>query len=255
MVILSAILVIAAAVEVARFQAPEARQGVAVGADHVYAVDNSTIAKYDKVTRAKLAEWKGDPARFPHINSCAVIGAELVCANSNYPQTPMRSSVEVFDPVTLAHLRSIPLDGAPGSLTWVDRRDGSWWAGFANYDGRGGEAGRDHRATVVVRFDAAWTPKQTWRYPDEVLARFAPSSNSGGIFGSDGLIYASGHDRPEIYALKADPASPTLSLVAILPAPIEGQAIAWDPVQPRIVWGISRANREVVSFRLPPVVP
>ena len=33
-----------------RYSAPEARQGVAVDRDHVYAVAISTIAKYDKKT-------------------------------------------------------------------------------------------------------------------------------------------------------------------------------------------------------------
>lgn len=236
--------------EVARFLAPEARQGAAADAAHVYAIDNSVIAKYDKATHARLAEWKGDPLRFPHMNACAAIGAELVCALSNYPQTPMKSSVEVFDTATMTHTRSIPLDGAPGSITWVDRKDGAWWAGFANYDGRGGEAGRDHTASAVVRFDANWSPQQTWRFPPEVLARFAPYSNSGGGFGADGLLYATGHDRPEIYALKIDPASPVMSLVETLPIPVEGQAVAWDPAQPGVMWGISRKNREVVAFRL-----
>lgn len=239
--------------EVARFVAPEARQGAVADARHIYAIDNSVIAKYDKATHARLAEWKGDPAKFAHMNACAAIGPDLVCALSNYPQTPMTSSVEVFDAAALTHKRSIPLPGAPGSVTWIDRHDGAWWAGFANYDGWGGEPGKDHTATAVVRFDDAWKPVRTWRFPAEVLARFAPYSNSGGGFGADGLLYASGHDRPEIYALRVDPASPVMSLVATLPAPVEGQAIAWDPAQPRTMWGVSRKNREVVAFRLPPV--
>ncbi len=97
-----------------RIPAPEARQGVAADRRYLYAVDNSTIGKYDKKTGAKVAEWKGDPAVFPHLNSCAVIAAELVCASSNYPQVPQASSVEIFDPRTLKHIRSVSLGQGRG---------------------------------------------------------------------------------------------------------------------------------------------
>jgi hypothetical protein len=47
----------------------------------------------------------------------------------------MASSVEVFDARTLQHLESHSFGVDRGSLTWIDRApDGSWWAGFANYD-------------------------------------------------------------------------------------------------------------------------
>src|SRR5206468_3105077 len=140
----------------------------------------SRIGKYDKATGRKVGEWIGDPERFPHLNSCEIIGEDLVCASSNYPQTPMSSSVEIFDPRRMVHLRSVALGPQPGSLTWVDRRDGAWRATFANYDGRGGEPGRDHRATVLVKFDDAWRRLGAWSFPPSVLDRFAPKSSSGG---------------------------------------------------------------------------
>ena len=162
---------------------------------------NSAIGKYDKASGKKLAAWSGDPKRFAHLNSCAVIDRDLVCANSNYPNVPMKSWVEVFDPATMTHKRSIDLGELDGSLTWVDRHDGAWWAGLANYDGRGGAPGRDHRATKLVKFDDHWKPLQSWTFPDDVLARMAPHSASGGAFGSDGRLYVTGHDRPEMYVL------------------------------------------------------
>lgn len=103
-----------AAEVVRRYSAPEARQGVAVDAVYLYAVTNNRIGKYDKTTGAKLAEWTGDRARFPHINSCTIIDAELVCASSNYPAAPHWSAVEVFDPATLTHKRTIPLGPGTG---------------------------------------------------------------------------------------------------------------------------------------------
>ena len=234
-----------------RLPAPEANQGVAVDARAVYAVDNTTIAKYDRATGRRLLAFEGDRAKFPHMNSCAVIARELVCAASNYPATPMQSQVEVFDPSTLKHLRTIPLGKQPGSLTFVDRRDGGWWAGFANYDGRGGEPGRDHRATTLVRFDDKWRAQAAWTLPPAVLERLAPMSASGGALGSDGRLYLTGHDRPEVYVLDIPKGGGVLKLVATIDIPVKGQAIAFDRSAPGVMFGINRASREMVGFRLP----
>lgn len=251
--VLAAALTLAPAEVVFRLPAPEADQGVAVDARHIYAVDNAQIAKYDRETGAKLAHFQGDPHDFPHMNSCAVIGPELICAASNYPATPMLSRVEVFDPDSLKHLRTIELGHQFGSLTWVDRRNGSWWAGFANYDGRGGEPGRDHRFTTLVRFDDRWRAHESWSFPPQVLERMAPKSASGGAFGADGRLYVTGHDRPEAYVLDVPKGGGELRLVAIIPVPVEGQAIAFDRGAERVMFGINRPKREVLGFRLPPV--
>ena len=77
---------LAASQELRRYSAPEATQGVAVDARHFYAVANSRIAKYDKKTGLKLAEWQGDRRQVPHINSCAVLEGRLVCANRCFEQ-------------------------------------------------------------------------------------------------------------------------------------------------------------------------
>ena len=249
----AAIVALAPARELSRLPAPEASQGVAVDRRYVYAIGNSEIAKYDRNSGRKAAVWKGDPQRFPHLNSCAVIGRELVCASSNYPKTPMQSSVEVFDPGRLVHLRSIPLGHQAGSLTWVDRKDGSWWACFANYDGRGGEPDRDHRFTTLVSFNDRWRAQASWTFPPQVLERFAPRSASGGAWGADGRLYVTGHDRPEVYVLETPKGGGVLKLVATIAVPVEGQAIAFDRGAPGVLLGISRAKREVVAMKLPPV--
>jgi hypothetical protein len=239
-----------AAAAIHAWPAPEADQGVAVDGRAFYAIDNSTIAKYDRHTGQRLAVWSGDPKLYPHINSCVVVRRELVCAASNFPATPMESRVEVFDPQRMVHLRTIPLGRQGGSLTWADWHDGAWWAGFANYDGHGGEPGRDHTTTKVMTFDADWKPIRTWRLPAAVLARMKPMSASGGAWGMDGRLYISGHDRPEVYALSVPAAGDELKLEAALPAPINGQAIAIDPVEVGVIWGIRRGSHEVVSFRV-----
>lgn len=238
---------------VRRWKAAEATQGVAVDARHFYAVSNSRIGKYDKKTGQKVAEWVGDKARFPHINSCEIIGQELVCASSNFPETPQTSSVEFFDPRRMVHLRTVSLGQQIGSLTWVDRKDGAWWATFANYDNKGGELGRGHRHTQLVTFDDEWRRMEGWSFPASVTDRFAPMSSSGGGWGPDGRLYVTGHDHPELYVLELPKGGSKLDHVATIEAAIEGQAIAFDRSEPGVLFGISRPTREVVSMRLPKI--
>src|SRR3546814_2818915 len=154
-----ALLMLAAALlTLSTIAAPEADQGVASDRSHVYAIDNYAIGKYDKASGKRVAGWEGDPKLFPHLNSCAVVKAELVCAASNYPKVPMASSVEIFDAKTLRHIRTVSLGRMVGSLTAMDWHGGSWWAVFANYDDRGREPGRHHRSTTRVRMAASFRP-------------------------------------------------------------------------------------------------
>jgi len=238
-----------------RYKAEEARQGVAVDRRYLYAVDNSVIAKYDKKTGAKLLEWRGDPAHFPHINSCAVIKQQLVCASSNYPAVPQASSVEFFDPKTLRHLRTVSLGQGTGSLTWVDRWRGGWWAGFANYDAKGGESPRDHRNTLLVRFDDNWRRTESWSFPETVLERFKPTSTSGGAWRADGRLYVTGHDRQELYVLALPSGGAVLDHLATLDIPIQGQAIDWDESRTDVLYGISRSGGEIVEMQAPSLKP
>lgn len=235
---------------VARFPAEEARQGVAVGATRFYAIDNSRITAYDKRSGRRLNAWTGDPKLFPHLNSCTVVARDLVCASSNYPAVPMSSSIETFDAATLRHKASHSLGPGIGSLTWIVRRQGWWWAGFANYDGRGGEPRRDHRSTTLVRYDDAFRRTRAWLFPATVLEAFAPYSSSGGDWGPDGLLYVTGHDRREVYRLKLPAAGSTLVHLGTLPLSTPGQAIAFDPVRAGILWSIDRGRRAVVATRL-----
>jgi hypothetical protein len=239
---------------VKRWQAPEARQGVAVDAQHFYAITNSRIGKYRKTDGVKLAEWVGNRIAIRHLNSCIVERTELICANSNYPQTPMASSVEIFDTRTMRHLRSIPLGVRDGSLTWVERRGNRWWAAFANYDAPRGHLGRTHRDTKIVLFNADWAEVGGYALPDSVLAKLPPNSISGGSFGPDGLLYLTGHDAPELYVVRAPAQGPVLDHVATIPALLDGQAWSWDRSGGRTIYGITRRSGEVVVMTVP-VVP
>ena len=247
---------LAPATVVSRFVAEEARQGVAVDARFFSPMSNNRIGKYDKKTGKRVAQWEGPRALYPHMNSCVVDGGELVCAASNYPAVPMSSAVEIFDTRTLRHLRSVSLPPMPGSLTWIERHGDAWFAGYANYpEARGGEPGRDHRWTLLVRFDVHFRSTGSWHFPESVLARFAPMSCSGGSWGDDGLLYVTGHDRPELYALRLPEAGSVLEHVATIALSTGGQAIAWDRSMPRMLWSLDRQTKNVVASRIPMITP
>ncbi|MBC9034451.1 hypothetical protein IAG41_18845 [Sphingomonas sp. JC676] len=229
-----------------RIPASEANQGVAAGLHFIYAISNHEIGKYDKRTGKRVLHWEGDPAHFKHMNSCSLIGRELACAASNYPDVPQHSMVEFFDADTLRHMRTVPLGAFPGSLTVLTRHGLSWWAVFANYDDRGGAPGRDHRATLLVELDGKFHEKRRFTFPEAVLERFAPKSCSGGSWKGD-LLYVTGHDRPELYALRVPAKGNVLELVATYPIPTNGQAIDWDPFEPATLWSIERKTREMVA--------
>jgi hypothetical protein len=236
---------------VRRFAAAEARQGVAADAAHVYAIDDRAIGKYDKRSGARVAGWSApEGSGFVHLNGGVALDGRLHCAHSNYPGVPMLSSIESFDAGTLAHVGSHAFGIFQGSATWVDRRDGAWLVAFANYAGRGGVPGRGPEWTALVRFDERWRPQGGFGFPDEVVRRFGTRSSSGGAFGPDGLLYTTGHDAREVYALRLPAAGGALELVEVLPAPAAGQGLAWDPAEPGLLWMIEKTTREVIAARL-----
>jgi len=184
---------------------------------------------------------------FPHSNSWTVGEHVLVSAASNYPKVPQTSAVEIFDTRTMRHIRSISLGFGPGSLTALDRHDGKWWAVYANYAGKGGEPNRDYRYTLLARLDDAFRQEAAWTFPDEVLARFAPFSCSGLSWRKDGRLYATGHDRPELYELALPQAGSRLELRRTIGIATPGQAIDWDPVETGRLWSIDRATTMMVA--------
>jgi hypothetical protein len=234
-----------------RYRAEEARQAVAVDAEHFYAIDARRIGKYAKRTGERGARWaEREGGGIDNLNCGDDRDGRLHCAHSNYPAIPMRSSIESFDAHTLAHLESRDLGLLPGSATWVDRREGLFFVGLANYTGRGGAPGRGPEHSAVARFDAGWRPLASLHFPEALVRRFGTRSNSGGAFGPEGLLYATGHDAAELYLLRVPQAGQALELVEILPAPASGQGIAWDPAEPNLLWTIRRDTREVIASRL-----
>lgn len=240
---------------VREYPAPEARQGAAVDAAHVYAVVNSAIGKYDKTTGALVARWtspRGGLIR--HINSCFAEQGRLWCANSNFPETPMASSIEVIDTAAMRHVESTSLGILDeGSLTFFDRLGEGWIAGFAHYDGEGGLAYKNAAFAGVVLYDAQWRRMGGYKLPQSVLERMAPHAASGGALGPDGLLYLFGHDRPELYVLARPAMGPILLHVATIAVDAAGQAFAWDKSAARMIYAINRPTGVVRSFEIPEV--
>ncbi len=238
---------------VRRFPATEANQAVAVDGHFFYAIDDAAIGKYEKTTGRRVSGWIGGAKDLiTHLNSGVVIGHELVCANSNYPQTPMVSSVEVFDTDQMVHLRSVPLPSGLGSATWLDYAVGSWWVAFAHYSGKGGEPGKGSEATRLARLSDDWRPLESWSFPPDVVKRWGTMSSSGGTVAANRLFYTTGHDAPEIYVVEVPAEGRQLRLRTIIRVESEGQGIALDRDQ-GLLYSIQRGTREVIVSELPDV--
>jgi hypothetical protein len=235
--------------EVRRFLAPDAFQGVAVDAHAFYAISDNRITKYDKATGRRLATWSDRSGSITHLNSCTVRNALLVCAHSNYPDRPPRSSVEIFDTATLKHVGHRSLGITPGALTWADWHDRGWWLCFAVYGGfPQHEAGP---STTVVEYDEEWRRRGTWLFPASILRAFGTMSASGGAWGLGGHLYVMGHDRPEMYVLRLSATGSVLRHVGTIVTPGPGQAFGWDPIEPGTLYSIDRARRQVIVARIP----
>ena len=231
--------------ELKRIKAEEAHQGVAVDAEHFYAITNAAIGKYRKDNGERVGGWKETAGRIKHLNAGIVLDGKLWCAHSNYPEMPMKSTVEVFDPKTMQHLESIDLTSVGGSLTWVDLRDGWWYACFAQYAKTG-----DPARTRVVRFDLNWKQAAEIRFPSEAVAKFGKNSSSGGSFGPDRHLFITGHDAQELYVLDLPVEGDVWTWKTAIPISAHGQAFAWDRSQPEILYSIDRKTKEVIVSRI-----
>lgn len=236
-----------------RFPAPEARQGVAADPEFLYVIPNHALGKYRRDGGERMAGWEcpeGQP--LTHLNAGIVFEGRLYCAHSNFPGVPHVSSVEIWDTGTLRHIGSHPLGRTDGSLTGIDRRDGRWIAAFVHYGRRGGEPGRGPGWSRIVEFDDQWRQTGGWTLPPDLIARLGVGgySMSGGAVGSDGRLYLTGHDAPELYVLAFPEAGSVLQWVTTIPLPVEGQAFCWDPSEPGVAHFILKRTREVVTARL-----
>lgn len=242
--------------ELRRWAVPEANQAAAVDANHFYGIGNRTLVKHRKSDGVRVGEWRGaERGPIVHFNAGYVEGNRLVLAHSNFPELPMASSLETYDTATMMPVTSYSFGIRMGSLTWAVRHNGFWWACFANYNDRGTTPGFDQRWTYLGQFNDAWQLQQSWLFPSAFVTSWGKSSCSGGDWGADGLLYATGHDEKVLYALRLPKQGVVLELVATITMPIEGQGWAWDRSmrRQRVIYGISRANKEIVVAQIPEV--
>ena len=101
-----------------------------------------------------------------------------------------------------------------------------------------------------MKFDDSWRRVAGYAYPHEVVERFHKMSNSGGTWGDDGRLYATGHDDGSVFVLSLPTAGSVLTLHEVIPIAAEGQGIAWDRSEPGTLCSILRSTREVVVSRL-----
>jgi hypothetical protein len=233
---------------------PEVNQGIGVDAEHFYAIDNTTIAKYTKSTQELVMVRDYEDMGAIHFDSAAVSDGKIYVAHSNYPLWPMTSSLEIFDADTLDHLESHSFGIQIGSFTWVDQApDGAWWGGFANYNrvfDKSPVAYGNKYNTQVVRFDADWQVVEAYTIPDVVVEKFEDMSNSGGSWGPDGHLYLSGHDPAEAYVMDIPEMGSILSWIGTVPLDIAGQGIAWDRSEPNVIYGFVRETNTVTVNRV-----
>lgn len=242
--------------ELGRWRVIEANQAAAVEGDHFYGIGNHVLVKHRKDNGKRVAEWispRGGP--IVHFNAGYVENGEFILAHSNFPQLPMASSLEIHDADSLKPIRSHSFGIRLGSLTWAVRRQGSWWACFANYNDSGTTPGFDQRWTYFGKFNEEWQLQQSWLFPPQIIATWGKSSCSGGDWGDDGLLYVTGHDEPELYVLRLPRQGVTLDYVTTIDVPFEGQGWAWDRSVrgQRIIYGISRKRQEIIAADIPAV--
>jgi hypothetical protein len=218
--------------------AAEANQAAAALGEHVYAITNRVVAKYDRRTGQRVAESRGAAE---HLNSGFFWEGKLYCAHSNYPKKPDRSDVKVLDPQSMQLTTFKNFGESDGSLTWVIRHEDQWWCTFAFYR-------EENARTYLARFDDRWRERGRWRYPPEIVRRMGRASISGGIWWQGSLL-VSGHDERELYRLQLPAKGDVLEYLETIPAPFTGQGFAVDPATGGLL-GIDRARRQIVFAEL-----
>ena len=218
--------------------ADEAFQAAAADEKSVYVITNTQVAKYDRLTKKRIAVSTGEAK---HLNSGFLQSGKLYYAHSNYPQTPERSEIMVLDLKTMKLSTFKDFGNFGGSLTWAVHQDGHWWCNFARY-------GDDNKQTFLVKLDPEWKEEARWTYPAAVIRELGRNSLSGGIW-RDGDLHATGHDDPVLFQLRLPKQGAVLELVGKRTIPFTGQGIAHDPKTGGLV-GINRAKRQVVFASL-----
>jgi len=233
--------------ELNRFPAKNATQAVAVDSLHFYTISNSRIVKRKKSDGQVVGEWSGP---LKHLNSGIVLDGKLYCSNTNFPQTPMASSLEIYDAETLEHIGNHSFGIYAGSFTWIDQREGDWYLMFVHYDETGKERDKGVAYSSLIRMDSTFRRKAGWTLPQKFIDHLAPMSVSGGTFLPDGKLLLSPHHFEEIYLFSFPEMGYELVWEDTIPVPFQGQGLAIDPYAEKVVWGMHRQKREVISVKI-----
>jgi hypothetical protein len=218
-------------------------------------VDNRLIVAVDRATGAETARFEG-PRDGPiiHMNSLSLHEGRIYAAHSNYPRSrcslPWKSSRR-HRCATSAPTPSASCRAASPSWEW---HGGAWWAVWANYSRVFGQSQRPYGNTWwthLTRHDTELRQTGGWTFPPDILRRAEPMSISGASWGPGGLLWCTGHDHTEVYALRLPAMGSVLQRVHTLPIEAEGQAIAWEKGgDGNVLWQIIRSRTEVVAQRL-----
>lgn len=220
--------------ETRRIDTPYATQAAAADEEYVYGISNPAVAKLDRKTGELIALSEGKAA---HLNAGSFIEGKLVLANSNYPRQPETSQVMSLDSATMKLTVVHDFGASDGSLVWVLRHEGRWWANFAFY-------GDEYKRSYLATFDDDWKELQRWTYPSELLDQLHKASLSGGIW-RDGELLATGHDDKILFRLRVPADGKRLELLGSEPISFTGQGFAEDPITGGLI-GIDRAKRQIV---------
>jgi len=229
-----------------------AKQGVAVDSQFFYVINSSSITKHYKYNGQLVLSWEDKDSLILHMNSGNIIKEKLYVVNSNYPEFPMASSIEIFDPVTLQHIDNHSFGIVNGSATWMDMYNGHWYVSFAHYTGKGSEPGKDNSWSRLVKFDWKLRQIESWIFPGELLDKFDTRSNSGGVILSDGRILCTGHDNYEAYVLEFPEMGYTLMWTSTLIVGSYGQGIDYEKITgTEYLYGIIKKKNRVVVTEIP----
>lgn len=225
-------------VEKSAMTSPHATQAAAADERFMYAVSSTAIAKLDRESGKELALSTGKAS---HLNSAVLIDGKLYAAHSNFPLKPEQGEIRVLDPETMKLELFHRFQEPPGSITWVLKREGSWWCHFAGY-------GTEKEKSCLLRYDAGWKETGRWAYPPELMKDWGTMSLSGGIWQGD-ILLTTGHDKKVIYRLKVPEKGGMVEWLGTIPSPFPGQGIAADPKTGGLV-GIDRKRKAVIFAEL-----
>lgn len=220
---------------------PDARQAAASTEQHVFAINNNSISKYDRVS-GRLVATKKYPMT-THLNSGFLYKDLLYCAHSNYPNQPDSSSIRIINPEDLSLTKTINLGKSEGSLTWIVKNKDHWYALFAYY-------GQENHLTYLAQINNNWEIKGRWTFPKTIIEEMGKMSISGGVPWKEGFL-VTGHDEKKLYYLTLPQTGKVLKLINLYKSPFTGQGIALDPLNGGLV-GINRAEKTLISSQLLP---